>query len=212
MQGFEIWNMEVSEAEDETLIEVYSLLMPGVSDEYVVGLNTVIDAINQASGDIRVRINSKGGEVGTAVTLYNRLREYDKGKVTTVVDGHAYSAGGLLAQAGDERIIKNTSTFMCHNAMMFTMINGPQSLKKAENAWKAHQDQVIGIFTDRTAINREELVSLMDEETFLNAEDATAKGFFDRVESGSPQPKKEGKAKSAPKKSLRKLQRIRANM
>ena len=138
MQGFEIWNMEVSEAEDETLIEVYSLLMPGVSDEYVVGLNTVIDAINQASGDIRVRINSKGGEVGTAVTLYNRLREYDKGKVTTVVDGHAYSAGGLLAQAGDERIIKNTSTFMCHNAMMFTMAGVPASNLSGGSAQMTH--------------------------------------------------------------------------
>ncbi|TKA83994.1 Clp protease ClpP, partial [Sulfitobacter sp. 15WGC] len=51
--------------------------------------------------DVRVDINSPGGDFFEGVAIYNMLREH-KAKVTVNVLGLAASAASVIAMAGDE--------------------------------------------------------------------------------------------------------------
>lgn len=77
---------------DGNTIELYDYIISQRYYEEQPGItaNEFLDALNTMKGDITVRINSRGGEVGNALSIYQRLREHN-GTVKCIVDGYAYS-------------------------------------------------------------------------------------------------------------------------
>ena len=82
--------------------------------------------------EIRVYINSYGGEVAEATAIYNQLRDHTA-KVVTVCNGFACSAASVIFMAGDERMMNRASRLMIHNAMMGARGNAAQLRKAAED-------------------------------------------------------------------------------
>lgn len=151
---------------------------PFVTDEEVTS------ALNMMEGDVDFDINSRGGEIGPGLAIYNGMRRYSdsgKGKVTTNVVGYAFSTAGWISLAGDERNIALNGMFMCHNPMMFPMINSEQSLETASKEWNAYKTSITNIFTDRTSLSSEEVSEMMDKETFLTADEAVNIGLYTSV-------------------------------
>lgn len=72
------------------------------------------DAAVASGEDIEVRINSPGGSVFEGIAIYNKIAANNE-KVTTVVDGIAYSMGGVIAMAGKKRKAMKNATIMIHN-------------------------------------------------------------------------------------------------
>ena len=66
---------------------------------------------------ITVRINSGGGELYAAISIYNRLKELKN--VITIVDGLAASAASIILQAGKIRKVYAGSQVMIHGASLF---------------------------------------------------------------------------------------------
>src|SRR5690554_907877 len=67
------------------------------------------------NADVRVQINSPGGDVFEGLAIYNLLRAHPA-KVTVEIMGIAASAASIVAMAGDE-IVMGLGTFvMVHNA------------------------------------------------------------------------------------------------
>lgn len=64
--------------------------------------------------NIKVWIDSYGGDVFAGAGIYNALKEHD-GKVTTIIDGKAMSAASVIAMAGDEIHISPVGIMMIHN-------------------------------------------------------------------------------------------------
>jgi ATP-dependent Clp protease protease subunit len=166
-------------------IEIYDFIVPWKYDADDPGVATtdVTNALKEAEGDVTVRINSRGGEVGTALAIYNRLREHP-GVVTTVVDGYAFSSAGWIAQAGEVRNIATGGIFMIHNPQMYPEIRSLSDIEGVKNQWEAHQKSIVDIFTERTSVSADDVMNLMEKETFLSAEDAVTAGFFDNIHKG----------------------------
>jgi ATP-dependent protease ClpP protease subunit len=176
----QILNVEGSE------LEIYDYIVPWKFDAEDPGVSVedVSNILNEVPDeDLTVRINSRGGEVGTALTIYNRLRDH-KSQVTTVVDGYAFSSAGWIAQAGDVRNIATGGIFMIHNPQMQPHIGSLEDLDKVRNQWEAHQKSILNIFEERTSVSPEEILNYMEKETFLSAEDAVEIGFFDGIHEG----------------------------
>lgn len=64
-------------------------------------------------GAITLRINSEGGDVTSCRAIYTAIRQC-RNKIRTIVYGEASSAGSILVQAGDERVMTPYSDMMIH--------------------------------------------------------------------------------------------------
>lgn len=129
---------------------------------------------------IKVHINSYGGEVKEGLAIYNALKD-SKMKVTTICDGFACSAASVVFMAGDERIIKEASLLMIHNA--WTLVQGDSNAlrKQADDLEKITQASV-NAYKSRATISEDEIKELMDNETWITAKEAVEYGFATKTE------------------------------
>lgn len=138
------------------------------------------DQLAEAGGkDIELHINSNGGDVMEANSIYSLLSQYD-GKITAYVDGMCYSAAVLILMAADERIMAKGSTMLVHNAWTVAVGNANE-LRKAADDLDALMNANRQVFLERINLSEEELISLMEEERILSPEEAVEMGFATKV-------------------------------
>lgn len=125
--------------------------------------------------EIRVHINSYGGDVAEGLAIYNVLREH-KAKITTICDGFACSAASVVFMAGDKRMMRPASLLMIHNAWTVAMGNAAELRKTADDIETITQASVEAYKTVAT-ISEDEIKALMDAETWILPKDAVEYGF-----------------------------------
>ena len=125
--------------------------------------------------EIRVYINSYGGEVAESTAIYNQLRD-NPAKVVTVCNGFACSAASVIFMAGDERLMNRASRLMIHNAMTGARGNAAQ-LRKAADDLENINELSITAYMDKVNISQEKLQELMDNETWIKPEEAVEMAF-----------------------------------
>lgn len=168
-------------SETDNTLEVYDSIMPykWYDESTVVTTESVMNFLNKVSGDITVRINSRGGDIATALTIYNRLKDH-KGKVTTRNDGYAFSCAGWLMLAGEERIGSDGCVFMMHNPIMYPEIKSETDIESVANAWRTHKNSIKNIFTKRSKMSEDEVDACMNKETYMSAEECLDNGIYTR--------------------------------
>ncbi|MCE4960583.1 head maturation protease, ClpP-related [Staphylococcus chromogenes] len=129
---------------------------------------------------ITVNINSGGGDVFSGVAIHNMLKSH-KAHVTVKIDGLAASIASVIAMAGDKVIIPRNAMLMIHNAWTFAVGNANDLRKQAEDLEKVNS-VVINSYLDKNPdIDEDKLRSLMDEETWLTAQEAKDLGLVDEI-------------------------------
>lgn len=129
---------------------------------------------------ITVNINSGGGDVFSGVAIHNMLKSH-KAHVTVKIDGLAASIASVIAMAGDKVIIPRNSMLMIHNAWTFAVGNASDLRKQAEDLEKINS-VVINSYLDKNPdIDEDKLRSLMDNETWLTAQEAKDLGLVDVI-------------------------------
>ena len=129
--------------------------------------------------NIDVFINSNGGSVSEGLAIYNILQRHPA-KVTTYCDGFACSAASVVFMAGDERIMSNASLLMIHNAWMYAEGNAEELRKLADDLEKITEASV-NAYMNHINIDRDELKEMMDNETWIDSDEALEKGFCTSV-------------------------------
>lgn len=130
---------------------------------------------------ITVNINSHGGSISAGNAIIDRLNEHPA-KIITNVLGIAASMGAVIAQAGDVRRIAKNSIFMVHPPMMGIVgYYYASELRKMADIADKYRETIVGTFEDRTGQSKEQIESLMDEETYMTGEEAVAFGFADEL-------------------------------
>ncbi|HXS68303.1 MAG TPA: Clp protease ClpP [Candidatus Polarisedimenticolia bacterium] len=105
--------------------ERYEISIRGIIGEYVdyerwTISDTEKDVLNELKqipqdAAIDCRINSRGGDVGLGLGIYNALSQRRK-NLTTYNDGYAMSAGSIVLLAGSKRVCPTASITMIHRA------------------------------------------------------------------------------------------------
>lgn len=126
-----------------------------------------------------VYINSYGGEVAEGLAIYNSLKRH-KAEVTTYVDGFACSIASVIAMAGDKRKMYKSSLLMIHNAWTSCRGNADDMRKAADDLDKI-MTASIEAYMSVVNIDEKELKQLLDNETFLTADEALEKGFITEI-------------------------------
>lgn len=135
---------------------------------------------------INVRINSPGGDVFDGLAIYNQLRRHSA-QIVVDVDGVAASIASVIAMAGQEVRMGQSSLMMIHNAMGGVMGNAQDMLEFAKVLDKI-DGELAATYADKSGRDAAEFRDLMDKETWLSAEDAIELGMADSDLSDSAPP------------------------
>ena len=136
--------------------------------------------------DIKVEINSAGGSISQAVSIFNQLQS-SKANVTTVATGIAASSGSIIFMAGDSRIVQRGAFVMIHKPMSIGVNNAEEMREKADLLDRL-QESIVDIYEVKTGLGRQEISTLMNKETWLNPEEALDKGFATESTEDSTEP------------------------
>lgn len=141
--------------------------------------NDVLNALPTDNSPVEVVINSGGGDVFSGSEIYTTLKDYP-GTVTVKIVGIAASAASVIAMAGDKVLISPTAQIMIHNVA--SVAQGDYRVMKHEaEVLKNYNKSIANAYMLKTGLSQEELLTLMDKETWLNAQQAKEKGFVDEI-------------------------------
>jgi len=138
-----------------------------------------LDALSDVE-EIRVFINSDGGDVFAGQAIYSMLKRH-KAKISVYIDGLAASIASVIAMAGDVVYMPKNAMMMVHNPWTIARGDANEFRELAEVLDKV-RDSLIVVYQDKTGLEREEIIELLDAETWMTAEEAVEKGFADEIE------------------------------
>lgn len=133
---------------------------------------------------VEIVFNSPGGSVIDGLALYDELLDLrNKGcKIKTVARGMAASMGGILLQAGDERVIGRNAHVLIHEVSTL----GMGKLSEIEDEIKFTkgqlQDRLLDILVERSTMTKAQVQRRWKRrDWWLGAEEVVKLGFADRI-------------------------------
>lgn len=140
----------------------------------------VNDAIDKANGeDLEVIINSGGGSVFAASEIYTALKSY-MGNVTVKIVGMAASAASVIAMAGKKVMMTPTGQMMIHNVTTYAE-GDYRDMEHTADILKTANDTIANAYRLKSGKTQEELLALMDNETWMTAQKAKELGLIDEI-------------------------------
>lgn len=129
-----------------------------------------------------IYINSPGGSVFAAISIYNIIARH-KGAVTVHVLGIAASAATIITSVPNGRVIMPLGSMMLvHPVRAATGSSTAEQLQEAGKNLEKVRDSVIDIYEQKTGLERERLLAMMQKESYLTAGEAVELGFADEVD------------------------------
>ncbi|GEM_PF-3186096 len=169
--------IEISPNREETTIYFYGRI-GGVTNAI-----TDIDFINAVklvnTNILNIRINSPGGDVFQGYAMYQALQSFN-GVVNTYIDGVCASMATVIALAGAKVYMAKNALFMIHNPQLETRGDARKLIKEAELLDKV-KETLMNVYSGRTGLAIDELSTMLDNETWLNAQEALAMKFIDQI-------------------------------
>lgn len=143
-----------------------------------------LDAVGDVN-ELHIYVNSPGGSVFEGIAIGNMLKRH-KARTIAHVDALAASIASDIVACCDEVRMPSNAMLMIHNAMTNAFGNASELRKVADDLDRINGVQVE---TYMSKINgktsEEEIRKMMDEETWLSAQQAFEIGLCDVVESAN---------------------------
>lgn len=131
------------------------------------------------SPKIDMHINSPGGEVFDGIAIYNGIKNH-AATVTTYIDGIAASIASVIALAGDTVTMAENAMFMMHNPSGL-VIGGAIDMRKVADSLDKIRDSMVGVYAAKSKKTADEIIAMLDDESWLDADEAKDAGFADVV-------------------------------
>jgi len=136
--------------------------------------------LDEAGGeDVDVYISSGGGDVYSGAEIFSALREYS-GKVVVKIISRAASAAGIIAMAGDVVQISPVAQFMLHNVRSVSEGDYRDHYHSGDVS-KGWNETLANAYQLKTGLSKDELLALMDKETWLSPQRAVELKFADEI-------------------------------
>lgn len=167
-------------------INVYGVIIPNdykwyydCLDEDCTCPRDVNNVLTEAKGEeVEVYINSPGGIIEAGSEIYTMLREY-QGDIKIKIVGQACSAASIIAMAGHCEM-SPTALMMVHCVSTYASGNHSDMEKTAE-VLRTADDALSNAYVAKTGMSKEEVLAMMENETWLTAEQAKEKGLIDGI-------------------------------
>nr|WP_167279577.1 head maturation protease, ClpP-related [Paenibacillus lupini] len=136
--------------------------------------------LNDANGEaVDVFINSGGGSVFAGSEIYSLIKAY-RGKTIGKIVGLAASAASVGAMGCDTVQISPTAQIMIHNVWSYSS-GDYRDMQHTSDVLKNMNTSIANAYRLKTNLEEQELLDMMDKETWLSAQQALEKGFADEI-------------------------------
>lgn len=151
-----------------------------INDELAADVSRQIsEAKNEGAKKITFKINSGGGSVISALAMYDEISALDI-ETESIILGMCASAATYPALACDKVLMQKNASFMVHRAS--GSVRGTLAEMENDLDYLAEVEQrFIAIYAAKTGMPAEDVISLMDATTYMNAEQALERKFVDEV-------------------------------
>jgi ATP-dependent Clp endopeptidase proteolytic subunit ClpP len=128
---------------------------------------------------IDLRIHSPGGDVFEGNAIFNALKRHPA-TITSHIDGLAASMASVVALAGKTVKIAGNGLIMIHNPSTIAA-GGAEEMRKSAELLDKVKDTILNTYEEKTGLGREEIAKMMDEETWMTAQESKDFGFVDEI-------------------------------
>ena len=138
---------------------------------------------------VTVRVDCRGGDVAHAISIYDLFAEH--GEVTVHLTGFNASAATLITLSAKKIIMNSNGFYLIHKALNWMDAWGNmnpddidaliESLTKNKKELETVTLVLAKMYAKKTKRTTTEILNLMKDETWLNAEQALAWGFVDEI-------------------------------
>ena len=155
--------------------------------EDLFNLETVKNLVGNHKEDIKVEIDSFGGDVDEGLRIYSFFRKYAKennAKIITHAVGRCDSIATIIFLAGDSRIGNKFIEPFIHNPWM-PPTEGEMDAdhyQKQSNVLKLYEDKIAKFYSEHTALTFDEAKEIMKEGTYLLPEELIDIKFATEIE------------------------------
>lgn len=133
---------------------------------------------------LQVKINSGGGEVSAGQEMYTMLR--NRRDVDIEVESLAASAASVIAMAGHSTI-SPVGMLMIHCVSAGRVSGNHQTMEKMAETLRTYDEALALAYVEKTGKSKDEILELMNKETWLTAERAVELGFVDAISDDRPE-------------------------
>lgn len=142
-------------------------------------VKNVIAELTDENEELKVIINSPGGDVQAGQEIYSILKGI-KNHVTVEVQSIAASAASMVAMAGDNVRMSPVSLLMIHNASTCTS-GDYRDMQHTADVLQTVNTAIMQAYIAKTGKTEDELKDMMDRETWLTANQCLENGFADEI-------------------------------
>lgn len=175
MAILKIYNDIVSEKDNEIAI-----FWGGVEGVTFKDIDTFCESIAEDDNEIDIRLHCDGGSITEGWAIYDRLRATGK-EITATVEGNCASMATIVLMAApkERRRAYENAHILVHNPWMPVCdMADADELQRMSNDLRAEQDKMIDLYVERCGCEREEIQALMNEDRYIDAEEAMKYGLI----------------------------------
>lgn len=127
---------------------------------------------------LNMYVNSPGGNIFVASAMCSMIQRAKENGVTinAYVDGIAASAASFLIMAADTITMYQNSMMMVHKPMCMSFGNANELQKDIDTLNQIEDNVIMPLYRNKAKCTEEELKQMINDETWLSAEEAL--GFF----------------------------------
>ena len=181
------------DGENKTMFELLidrqigeGIFTDGITPEYVRA-----ELAKAGTGeDVRITINSPGGDLWDCIAIYNIIRDFARNhsdiQINTYIQGMAASAASVIALAAhsvsdkNKIIVEDNSIYMIHNGWSVVM-GDRNDLRARADAMERTDDLIANCYSGRSGKSVSEIKTLMDSESWYFGNEIVEAGFADEV-------------------------------
>lgn len=141
-------------------------------------LREVSDAGLFSASQVDIRIHSPGGSVLDGFAIYNTLKRLS-GSVSIFIDGLAASMASVIAMLPGATVHIPSNAFMMVHNPYGGLVGDANEMRDYADLLDKNSAAMIDAYTQKTGLSREEVESLMGEETWMTGAEAVENGFAD---------------------------------
>ena len=170
--------------------EQYTGVQEEISANYV---RDQLKAFPENEKELRIVIDSPGGDVFEGVTIFNVIRDFARNNpsvnITTYIQGIAASMASAIALAANavsdsnKVIAEDNSIFMIHDAWGF-VVGNENDMREAAEYFAMIDSMLSSIYMRKTGKSEDDIRSMMDAETWLWGKNILEAGFVDEIIDG----------------------------
>lgn len=158
----------------------------GVDGTSFDSVDAFVDSIPEDDNEIELRINCRGGECMEGWAIYDKLRSTGK-DITAIIEGKCASMASvlLLAAPKERRFAYQNSYLLIHNPYIppYTLADAydAESLRKIASDLESETNRLVNLYVERTGSEEETLRNLMNEDKFIDMDQAKELGFISEI-------------------------------